>query len=69
MKRAARRRPVPHQPSPDQIRRYIQLISDQHQLQWWHELHSKAPQWTYLLGLHLRIVELDHLEAAAGELL
>jgi hypothetical protein len=71
MKRASRRRSVPNKPTPsaDQIRQYVQLMSDQHQKAWQHELHSKAPHWTYLLGLHLRMVELDHLEAAAAELL
>lgn len=56
-------------PTPDQIRRYIECSSDEHQFAWHHELHTAAPHWVYLLGLHLRLVELDHLESAAKELL
>lgn len=56
-------------PTPDQIRHYMRALSDEHQLEWHRELHSDAPYWVYLLNLHLRMVELDHLEAAAAELL
>ena len=30
---------------------------------------EKAPYWVYLIGLHLRMVELEHLEEAVQELL
>jgi hypothetical protein len=56
-------------PSPEQIRRYMQLMSDQHQLEWGAELRSQAPHWVYLIGLHLRMVELDRMEEAVQELL
>ena len=57
------------EPTPDQIRRYIQCSADEHQCAWQAELTSSAPHWVYLLGLHLRLVELDHLEAAVEEFL
>jgi len=56
-------------PSPDQIRHYMECMADEHQLAWHTELLSSAPHWVYLLGLHLRMCELEHLEPAAGELL
>jgi hypothetical protein len=71
MKRASRkscRRGKP-QPTPDQIHHYIQLMSDQHQGEWQCELQSSAPHWEYLLGLHLRMIELNHPETASAELL
>jgi hypothetical protein len=57
------------EPTPDLIRRYIQCSADEHHLSWQAELTGSAPHWTYMLGLHLRLIELEHLEAAAGELL
>jgi hypothetical protein len=57
------------EPTPDQIRRYIECSTDEHHLSWQAELTSSEPHWVYLLGLHLRLVELEHLETAAGELL
>jgi hypothetical protein len=56
-------------PTPDQIRRYIECSADEHQFAWHHELLSDKPHWVFLIGLHLRLVELDHLEAATKELL
>ena len=54
-------------PTPDQIRQYIECSADEHQFAWHDELLSKAPHWVYLIGLHLRLVELDHLDAAVKE--
>jgi hypothetical protein len=31
-------------------------------------LLSDSPQWVVMLGLHLRLVELEHLEAGLQEL-
>jgi hypothetical protein len=56
-------------PTPAQIRRYIECSADEHYFSWQAELISSEPKWVYLLGLHLRLVELEHLETAAGELL
>lgn len=56
-------------PTPDQIRRYIECSVDEHHLSWQAELISSEPHWVYLLGLHLRLIELEQLETAARELL
>lgn len=65
-KKSARKKP---KPSPDELRQYMQALSEEHQQAWQEELLEAAPYWTYLLALHLRIVELDHLEEAVQELL
>ena len=73
MKRPCRRRTTQNSPTtlptPDQIRRYIQCSADEHQLAWRGELTSAAPHWVYLLNLHLRLVELEHMEEGVEELL
>jgi hypothetical protein len=72
MRRASRKPSVrtrKTEPTPDQIRQYIRCSVDEHHLSWQAELTSSEPHWAYLLGLHLRLVELEHLETAAGELL
>ena len=56
-------------PTPDQIRRYVQCAADEHHLSWQAELTSDQPHWVYLLGLHLRLVELDRMEEGVEELL
>ncbi|MDT7815831.1 MAG: hypothetical protein QOJ42_5747 [Acidobacteriaceae bacterium] len=56
-------------PSPDLIRRQIQQMGDEHRQAWQEELSAPAPYWSRLLALHLRLVELDHLEEAVEELL
>jgi hypothetical protein len=56
-------------PTPDQIRQHIQCMADEHQFAWQAELMTSSPHWVYLLGLHLRMVELDHLEDAVEQLL
>ena len=33
------------------------------------EVMSSEPEWIYLLGLYLRIVELEHLEEASEDFL
>ncbi len=64
-------KPASRQPEPtaDQIRQYMQAMADQHQEAWHKELTSSAPEWIYLLALHLRMAELEHLDEAAVEFL
>ena len=72
MKRPRHRtqRMQPPQPvSVDTLRSYMKAVSDNHNEEWSAELMSDAPYWTHLLALHLRMVELDHLEEAVQELL
>jgi len=57
------------EPTPDQIRGYIQIMTEEHQLAWHEEVMSSAPYWIYLVSLHLRMVELEHMETAAQEFL
>ena len=58
-----------NEPTPDDIRRYIQCSADEHQLAWKTELTSATPYWVYLLNLHLRLVELERMEEGMEELL
>jgi hypothetical protein len=65
----------PSTPQPDgpasveEIRAFGQFIGGVHQEAWQRELHSAQPDWTLLLGLHLRLAELEHMESAVQELL
>ena len=59
------RRPV----SLDQMRNYLEALMADHQEAWSRELHTQRPEWIYLLALHLRLAELEHLETAGKELL
>ena len=65
-KRAARR---PKLLSFDQFCNYANAMADLHHSEWQKELVHAAPNWIYLLGLHLRLIELERLEESAGELL
>lgn len=68
MKRASRKsRPAPV--TVDVVRRYMQAMADQHHQQWAAELRGSAPYWELMVAIHLRLVELEHLEAAIQELL
>ncbi len=72
MKRTSRKRacrPQTAPPSVDVLRRYIEALADDHQREFQAELAGKAPHWEYLVGLHLRLAELEHMETAAGEFL
>ena len=66
-----RKPPAPAKPEPtcDHIQQYMQALAEEHQAAWHAELTSAAPHWVYLIGLHLRLVELEHVEEAAQELL
>jgi len=71
MKRSPRKRPAhkPRQPTPDQIRLHIDRLVDTHQCEWQDELLTNpVPDWSRLLCLHLRMVELSQIEAGMGEL-
>jgi hypothetical protein len=71
MKRVPGKRPRRTQPppTPEQIRGYIHALVEEHQEAWHKELLSPAPRWTCMLALHLRTIELEHLESAAGQFL
>lgn len=72
MKRPCRRKTTPPkntQPTPDQLRRYLECAADEHQLAWQAEVTSGEPYWVYLLNLHLRLVELERMEEGVKELL
>ena len=59
----------PKPASVDTLRSYMRAMSANHNEEWSTELMSESPYWAYLLGLHLRMIELDHLEEAVQELL
>ncbi len=56
-------------PTPDEFQAYLEKFYDQHQKEFCDELLEPAPEWIYLLGLHLRLVEMEHLVPAVEELL
>ena len=71
MKRCSRK---PHtatqkKPSVDELRNHMQALADQHHEEWSLELAEERPEWIHMLALHLRMVELEHLEGAVEELL
>lgn len=55
--------------SPEQIREFIEASADEHQELWQEQLLGDAPDFDYMLALHLRLVELEHLEHGVKELL
>lgn len=57
------------EPTADQLQKYIAAMHMDHALQFGHELHSAAPHWEYLLALHVRMTELEHLAPGVEELL
>lgn len=69
MKRPTRRIPQPQPASLDVMRDFIRATLEEHQLEWHAQLTSDQPFWIHLLGLHLRMVELDRMEEAIAELL
>ena len=70
MKRCRKKsRPLKTDPTTDLLRQHIEAMAEEHREAWHCELMSAAPYWTYLLGLHLRLVELENLEAGVEELL
>jgi hypothetical protein len=55
--------------STDELLNFARLMADQYQEEWHRELLEDKPEWTYLMGLHLRLVELEQLEPAVKEFL
>jgi hypothetical protein len=64
-KTGRRRRP----PTIEELRASFEAMADGYQDLWVEEVLSDAPRWGQVLGLHLRICELEHLEEAGLELL
>jgi len=66
-----RLKPTTQKPCPthDEFQAYLGKFYDQHKKEFCDELLDPAPEWIYLLGLHLRLVELEHLDPAIAELL
>ena len=57
------------EPTPDQIRHYMQKLAEQHYQDWQLELTTEAPHWVYLIAIHLRLIELENMESAVQEFL
>jgi hypothetical protein len=53
----------------DEIEDYIQRLADEHQQEWHRTVLDASPEWTFLLALHLRLVELERMKSALRELL
>ncbi len=59
---------LPLDPTPgDQIRKYLLELVAQHHHEWCHQLQQSQPEWAHLLALHLRLIELENMEAALRE--
>jgi hypothetical protein len=69
MKPASRKPSERRRPTPRQIRGYLEALQHEHQFAWQDELLSNGPQWVVMLGLHLRLVELERLAEGMQELL
>ena len=69
MKRRKPPAPAKTEPTADQIISYMQALAEEHHADWVAELTSSAPHWVYLICLHLRLIELEHVEEAVQELL
>lgn len=68
-RRSPQSQPQPMPATLDQMELYVQRLYDHHQQEWQTEILDPAPEWVYLLGVHLRLVELEQLEPAVQELL
>ena len=64
---SGRRRSAP--PTIEELQANFEALADGYQDLWIEEVLSDAPRWGHVLGLHLRICELEHLEEAGLELL
>jgi len=70
MKRVKSPAPKANPPaSIEEILAFGWFISKIHQEEWQREIQSAAPDWTLALSLHLRLVELEHMQSAVAELL
>ena len=68
MKGSSRKR-AQEQLSPEQFREYVNELQSEHQAAWHEQAFSDGPQWIVMLGLHLRLVELERLADSMEELL
>lgn len=57
------------EPTFEDLSQYVQQMANEHQKAWRRELMGKAPCWECLIAMHLRMVELEHLESAVQEFL
>lgn len=64
-KSGRRRRPR----SIEELRANFEMMADTLHDLWAEEVLSDCPRWGHVLGLHLQICELEHLEEAGWELL
>jgi len=46
----------------------MQCMMDEHQMVWHTTLVSSQPRWRYLLNMHMRMVELEHMQRCLEEL-
>jgi hypothetical protein len=73
MKKQSSRRPPPSRSkrkklvTPEQIRTYIKDMYDARQGEWSSSLLHRKIDWSYLLGLHLQMMELEHLQSKIEE--
>ena len=65
--KSGRRRPAA--PAIEELRAKFEMMADTLHDLWAEEVLSDAPRWGHVLGLHLQICELEHLEETAPELL
>ena len=64
-KSGRRRRPS----SIEELRAKFEMMADTLHDLWAEEVLSDSPRWGHVLGLHLQISEIEHLEEAGWELL
>lgn len=65
-KTAGRRRPAR---SIEELRASFEQMASGYNECWLSEVLSDTPRWGHVLGLHLRLSEIEHLEEAGLELL
>jgi len=74
MKQPSRRRAPARSPksriTPEKIRAALSDIYDSRQVEWSVELFGEEEEidWSYLLGLHLQMCELEHLQKTLVEI-
>ena len=68
-RRPSKSKPPLKNATPDELEAYIQRFTDEHYAEWHKAVLDAAPQWTFLLALHLRLVELERMKSAVQELL
>jgi hypothetical protein len=68
MKKKTARRPAAPR-TIEEVRAKFEDMANGYNECWLAEVLSDQPRWGYVLGLHLRLCEIQHLEEAGGELL